>query len=282
VDVIFNGGKLRNYGFESALGLTPIASPKFTWVSRTSFFLNRSEVTELDVPAFEADAGFALFLGGFFIEEGSSLTQIVGTDPDCTGAGTPHEGCRSLAGHAKIGNSDPDFNMGFTNSFNLGGNLELFTLFEWRYGQEVINLTELLYDDALNSEDFGSVDQFFTLLDDPTYDASDCHPDCNGAQRLAGFANGWSQSYTQPASFLKAREISLSYTLPESFTASFLGGLFSRARVRASARNLFTITNYNGLDPEVSNFGSQQVGRAIDVAPFPPSRSLWLGIDFNL
>ncbi len=282
VDVIFNGGELRNYGFETALGVTPIASPKFTWVSRTSFFLNRSEVTRLDVPAFEADAGFALFLGGFFIEEGSSLTQIVGTDPDCTGAGTPNESCRSLAGHAKIGNSDPDFNMGFTNSFNLGGNLELFTLFEWRYGQEVINLTELLYDDALNSADFGSVDQLFTLLDDPTYDASDCHPDCNGAQRLAGFANGWSQSYTQPASFLKAREISLSYTLPESFTASFLGGLFSRARIRASARNLFTITNYNGLDPEVSNFGSQQVGRAIDVAPFPPSRSLWLGIDFNL
>jgi TonB-linked SusC/RagA family outer membrane protein len=282
VDVIFNGGKLRNWGLETALGLTPIASPKFTWVSRTSFFFNRSEVTQLDVPAFEADAGFALFLGGFFIEEGSSLTQMVGTDPNCTGPGTPNESCRSLAGHAKIGNSDPDFNMGFTNSFSFGGGLELFTLFEWRQGQEVINLTELLYDDGLNSPDFGSVDQFFTLLDDPTYDASGCYPDCSGAERLAGFANGWSQPYTQPASFLKAREISLSYTLPESITSSLFNGFFNRVRIRASGRNLFTITNYRGLDPEVSNFGSQQVGRAIDVAPFPPSRSFWLGIDFDL
>ena len=47
-------------------------------------------------------------------------------------------------------------------------------------------------------------------------------------------------------------------------------------------RNLFTITNYKGLDPEVSNFGNQQIGRSIDVGPFPPSRSVWLVFDLSL
>ncbi len=279
-DVIFNGGELRNWGIEVALGATPIVSSDLTWTSRTTFYMNRSEVTRLDVPAFEADAGFALFLGGFFIEEGSSLTQIVGTDPRCTATGQPFEGCRSLAGHTKLGNSDPDFNMAFTNSLALG-DFELFTLFEWRQGQEIINLTELLFDASFNSVDFGSPDDFFANAG-TDFSGDDCNPDCSGAERLAAFVNGFSSPYTQPASFLKAREISISYTLPESATQSLFSGFFDSIRLRASARNLFTISDYRGLDPEVSNFGNQQVGRSIDVAPFPPSRSFWLGLDFTI
>lgn len=288
-DVIFNGGELRNYGFEAALGLTPVANDQLTWVSRTSFFLNRSEVRRLDVPAFEADAGFALFLGGFFIEEGSSLTQIVGTDPRCTGTGQPLEDCRSLAGHVKLGNSDPDFNMSFTNSFTIARNLELFSLFEWRYGQSVVNLTELLFDGAFNSADFGSPDRFFELVGVDAdgdgigdFTGEECSPDCSGAERLAAFSNGFSAPYTQRASFLKARDISLTYTVPSDAVSRLFGGFFDGLRIRASARNLFTVSDYRGLDPEVSNFGNQQVGRSIDVAPFPPSRSFWLGFDFTL
>ncbi len=287
-DVIFNGGELRNHGIEAAINATPVRNSDLVWSTRTSFFVNRSEVTRLDVPAFEADAGFALFLGGFFIEEGSSLTQIVGTDPRCTGTGSPFDDCRSLAGHIKLGNSDPDFNMHFTNTLQVGDHLELFTLFEWRQGQEVINLTELLFDASFNSVDFGDPNDFFNNLGDadgdgiPEFSGDSCNPDCSGAERLAAFVNGYSSPYTQPASFFKAREISLSYTLPEQTVARLFGGFFDSVRIRASARNLFTITDYRGLDPEVSNFANQQVGRSIDVAPFPPSRSFWLGFDFTL
>ncbi len=276
-DVIFNGGELRNYGIEAALGVTPIARSGFTWNSRTSFFVNRSEVTRLDVPAFEADAGFALFLGGFFIEEGSSLTQIVGTDPDCTGEGQPFENCVSLAGHARNGNSDPDFNFNFVNDFQLG-DFQVFTLFEWRQGQSVVNLTELLYDLSRNTVDFA--DPNFSGGSD--FSGKDCHPDCSGLARRTAFVNGWALPFTQPASFFKAREIALSYTLPEDVTSRIFGGFFDQIRLRASGRNLFTVTNYRGLDPEVSNFGTQQVGRSIDVAPFPPSRSFWFGFDLRL
>jgi hypothetical protein len=45
-----------------------------------------------------------------------------------------------------------------------------------------------------------------------------------------------------------------------------------------SGRNLFTFTDYTGLDPEVSNFGNQNIARNIDVAPFPPSRTYTFSI----
>ncbi len=85
--------------------------------------------------------------------------------------------------------------------------------------------------------------------------------------------------YIQEASFLKLREVSVGFTLPESAIQSLFGGAFDNVRLTASGRDLLTITPYDGLDPEVSNFGSQQIGRSIDVAPFPPSRSFWLGVD---
>jgi hypothetical protein len=50
-------------------------------------------------------------------------------------------------------------------------------------------------------------------------------------------------------------------------------------RVSLSGRNLLTFTKYSGLDPEVSNFGNQSIGRNYCVAPYPPSRSFWLSVD---
>jgi hypothetical protein len=53
------------------------------------------------------------------------------------------------------------------------------------------------------------------------------------------------------------------------------------ARLSLSGRNLMTSTSYSGHDPEVSNFGNQNIARNIDVAPFPPSRSFWLSVNLG-
>ncbi len=83
--------------------------------------------------------------------------------------------------------------------------------------------------------------------------------------------------YIEDASFLKLREISLAYKLPDELVSQV--GPMSNARVSISGRNLLTFTPYSGLDPEVSNFGAQTIARNIDVAPFPPSRSFWFSIE---
>jgi hypothetical protein len=82
--------------------------------------------------------------------------------------------------------------------------------------------------------------------------------------------------YVEDASFIKLREVSLYYNLP-SKVASQIGPVES-LQFSLSGRNLLTISDYSGLDPEVSNFGNQPIGRNYDVAPYPPSRSYWLSV----
>ncbi len=266
---VFNGGSMKNYGFETTLGLTPFVSQSFTWISRTTFFLNRTEVTELPIPPYRpASAGFGFSLGTFYVEEGSSLTQQVGTNPECLGLEDPFPECRTDAGLARMGNSNPDFVMAFTNDFTIANNVNLYTLLEWRQGQTVVNLTEFLYDLALNTQDHGSD------LDPRPVD--ECYPDCTGLERLNSFFGGYAQHLVQPASFMKVRELALTWDLP------FRSSTFQLIRLRIAGRNLWTVTDYRGLDPEVSNFGSRAIGRSIDVAPFPPSRSFWAGFDVSI
>ncbi len=93
--------------------------------------------------------------------------------------------------------------------------------------------------------------------------------------------SGVTRNYIESASFLKFREVSLSYNLPTSVASRLFGGVRS-ATITLGARNLLTFTSYSGLDPEVSNFGNQPIARNIDVAPFPPSRSFWFGVNLGL
>lgn len=156
-----------------------------------------------------------------------------------------------------VGDATPDFQMGFSgdvdwNQFSLGA------LLEWKKGGDVINLTELLYDAGSNSEDAAA-----------------------GAQRIGTWAGGITQVYVQDASYIKLREVTLAYRLSPSLTSRLFGGRVQAARVSLSGRNLVRITDFRGIDPEVSNFGNQAIARNIDVAPFPPSRSFWLSLDFD-
>jgi hypothetical protein len=86
--------------------------------------------------------------------------------------------------------------------------------------------------------------------------------------------------YVEDASFIKLREVTASFTIPERMISQFGKGLRS-VELSVSGRNLWTHTNYTGMDPEVSNFGNQPIGRNIDVAPFPPSRSFWFSLSLG-
>ncbi len=246
---IFNGGKLRVRGIEAALGVVPIQTANVNWLFRTTFAMTRSKVTQLDVPAFvPSNAGFGTGLGTFRIEEGKSVTQLVGN----TGNGGPV---------GALGEANPDFRMGFTNDVSVGA-VSFFMHADWQQGGDVVNLTELLYDAGGNTEDF-EVDE-------------------GGSFRIANFGAGavGTKLYIQDASFFKVREATVAWEVPQRVVSSVWGAIRS-ARLSLSGRNLLTFSGYRGMDPEVSNFGNQAVGRNIDVAPFPPSRSFWFSVDLS-
>ncbi len=100
-----------------------------------------------------------------------------------------------------------------------------------------------------------------------------------GANRLRVFGRQ-TGVYVEDASFMKLREVTLSLEVPSAMVSRFGRGVRS-AQLSLSGRNLLTFTDYTGMDPEVSNFGNQQIARNIDVAPFPPSRSFWLSVSLG-
>ena len=141
--------------------------------------------------------------------------------------------------------------------------------------RSILNLTRLLYDFGQVTPDYGDLLPAPLII--PKSGGGADTLTTVGQKRLAGFSKVTS-NYIESASFLKLREITLTYDLPTSLIQSVWQGA-RYAHISVSGRNLFTSTPYTGLDPEVSNFGNQPIARNIDVTPFPPSRSFWFAID---
>lgn len=244
---IFNGGEIQIRGFEATVNAVAVQESRLGWSLNGTFSFDRTEITSLTVPPF-VTGGFGFLFGSFFAEEGGSLTSIHGniTRDD----GTVETG--------EIGDSNPDFRAGLSSDLRYGA-FRLYGLLDWQKGGDVINLTQLLMD-----------------LGQTT-------PDCNDivdGESVCARRNGqWATNtavYLYDGSFMKLRELTLTYDVPQGVldrTLPFLGS----AQVTLSGRDLLRITDYPGMDPEVSNFGSQAIGRNVDVAPYPPSRSFWLG-----
>jgi TonB-linked SusC/RagA family outer membrane protein len=249
---IFNGGLLRTRGVEAELMVVPIRNESFQWTSQTTFSADRGKLLELPVPQFQT-GGFGFAFGTYLAQEGEPLTQMWGniTNPD---------GTRTLG---KVADGNPEFRMGFSNDFRFKG-LSLSSLWNWQQGGAIVNLTKYLYDLRRNGADCGAI--------------VDGQEVC--AKRFAEFP-GNTLIYLEDATFWKLRELTLTFELPEGMAKKLVSSA-RYARLSVSARNLITITDYTGMDPEVSNFGNQAIARNIDVAPYPPSRNFWISLDLGL
>jgi outer membrane receptor protein involved in Fe transport len=243
----FNGGEMINRGVEVMAEFSPFKGRLLEVVSRTTFAANRGVVTKLPVPAFNA-GGFGTGLGAFRIEEGKSITQIIG-NKGFNADGSPNV--------VALGDTEPDFRMSFVNDFRIKW-FRLHTMLEWQKGGNVINLTRFLYDLSRNSPDVAASE----------------------ARVKAFTEDNLTATYIEDASFVKLREVTLSFDVPYDWIRH-TDPAISSMRFSLSGRNLLTWTRYSGLDPEVSNFGNQAVARNIDVAPFPPSRSFWGSVEVS-
>ncbi len=248
----FNGGQLRNNGVELGLSVIPVDGPNVRWISRTSFWANDAEVTELDVPAFQATGGgFGATLGSIRIEQGKSPTQIVGVDAGDVVA---------------LGDVTPDFQMSFFNDVTIARRLRLTAFAHWKKGGDIINLTELLSDLSGTSPDFDADDDGDGVI--------------NGVQRVNSLGVS-ARPFVQNASYFRLREVRIDYDVAPSLFGPLSGGLTS-LRLGVSATNVFTITPYKSYDPEVSNFGNQPVASGVEVTPFPSSRNLFFHVNLGL
>ncbi|MBU2929119.1 SusC/RagA family TonB-linked outer membrane protein [Winogradskyella psychrotolerans] len=82
-----------------------------------------------------------------------------------------------------------------------------------------------------------------------------------------------SDRYVEDGSFIKIKSLILGYTLPESMST-----FFSKVRVYAQAKNLLTLTEYTGYDPEIAG-GILDTG--IDRGAYPQARTFLVGLDLK-
>ena len=85
--------------------------------------------------------------------------------------------------------------------------------------------------------------------------------------------------FVEDGSFVKWREISLSYTFDNAYMRDRLG--FGNAIIRLAGRNLHTWTKYKGLDPETNLGGAEFLTQGIDFFQNPQTRSFVVSVTLN-
>jgi hypothetical protein len=239
-----NGGEFTNQGVEISLVATPVQlSNGFRWVSSATFYRNYSVVNSL--PSSVAPFGT---LPLTWIQPGRSVSEIINQN-FVTSTGAP----------LQVGDAQPSFVMSFNEALNWGP-VSFDALVDWARGGNVNNFNDFYFAFGPN------------LWGDSAYSA-----------RFANSQLAFFLPSIQPATFVKLRQLLLAYTLPGTWTRGIGGGRLSSFRIDLVARNLLNWYSkaYTGLDPEVSSFNSQNVGRGDEITPYPPSRSFFLSLDLT-
>ena len=87
-----------------------------------------------------------------------------------------------------------------------------------------------------------------------------------------------SDHYVEDGSYLRVKDITLSYTFPKSILQKFYcEGL----TIFAGLKNIYTFTNYSGYDPEVSRFSNDNLSMGADYGSYPMSKSYEFGLRMN-
>lgn len=191
-----------------------------------------------------------------------------------------------------IGNAAPDFTGGWTNTFMYKG-FDLSIFMNFSVGNDVFNMsTQRFVGPYLpNQNTIGKMANRFTLIDPETGRES------TDLSRLAALNPGqysgnlmWNISgnnktaisdhssyYIEDGSYLRLNTITLGYTFPQRLTQR---AKINKARLYVTLNNIYTFTDYEGYDPEVSATSSA-LTPGIDNSSYPRSKSWVVGVNLT-
>ncbi len=276
-----NIGETSDHGFELTLNTVNVNRENWSWRSRLGAAFDRSRVTKLVTERDTIIYGYlnyliegqpvGVFYGGQYRRDANGkimyINKLVPGRADSVllplkltvnpnGTGTAINGI--------IGDPNADWTASFQNTFTFGKNIELGVLFDGRFGNDVANFTRRI------TEFFGSDKSAEREIMGDTIPGT--------YSRNTTFRISTYEEYIEDGSFVKLREMSLSYRFTQPWVQR-LGA--STLSVRVAGRNLYTWTNYTGLDPEVNLFGTSQVAQGVDFANTPIPRSWVFGINLG-
>ena len=168
----------------------------------------------------------------------------------------------------KIGKGQPDWTFGINLSASWKG-IDLSANFYSALGCDIF--------DATRRADYPLVNMQTYVLGRWTGPGTSNRLPKLTAEADGGKNQNWRSSdlMVYDGSFLRLRNLTLGYTLPERWTRK---ALISKLRVYLNAENLFTLTSYHGMDPEISSGGTSL---GIDKGVYPQARTLSAGINLT-
>ncbi|MFT3933014.1 MAG: TonB-dependent receptor [Chitinophagaceae bacterium] len=88
-----------------------------------------------------------------------------------------------------------------------------------------------------------------------------------------------SSAWVENGSYLKLKNLNIGYTLPQAMANKLS---LTKVRIYFSTQNLFTITKYTGLDPEIGIQGGNPIFNGVDNGVYPSSRFFTFGLNVSL
>lgn len=268
-----NEGEMSNRGFEFSVNSKNFTGA-FAWDTDFNISFNRNKLEKLELQKIYSDGWTSDVLHEPVVrnEPGRSLGGFYGyisdgVDPE-TGEliyrDRNQDGKITSTDRTYIGNPNPDFTFGLTNSFSWK-NLNLMVFIQGSYGNDVYNAsrieTEGMYDGKNQST------QVLNRWRIPGQVTS---------VPKAGFDLKNSSYFVEDGSYLRVKDLSLSYNVKALFLKRI--GV-SKLQPYFTASNLLTWTNYSGMDPEVNQWGSSGAVQGIDWGTYPHSRSFVFGLN---
>ena len=254
-----NVGELKNSGVEVDLGLTVLQLNDLLWDINVGFSKESSEVVDLG----DTDEITVAYFARTYIKEGYPVPSVFGakiTNPD-------EVADPEYAEDQYYGPSYPDKSLSLGTNIRIKENLVLDALGEFKFGGYMINGTG--YQNSRRG------------IWPPCYDLQQKDPTTLTASQRAkcalnsGDVDPRYDHWIESTDFFKLRHISLTYNVPKRW----LEGVVRSASVKLSARNLLTITDYSGTDPELDDYRNSLARR--DYYAMPTYRSFLATFNFS-
>jgi TonB-linked SusC/RagA family outer membrane protein len=280
-----NLGKLYNQGFEVQIASDNFVG-KFRWTTNFNAAYNKNQVTYLagqQIPG-GADLNYVL--------EGQQIgvfygRQYAGVDPASGDAlyylntknadGSLNKGTTNDFNQAQntvLGNAQPNWTGGITNTFSFKG-VDLSFTFYGSFGNKIYNGGgQYMSAEASNGLDNQTIDQlnYWNKPGDIT----------NVPEPRLFYANGTNPSsrYLSDGSYIRLKTASIGYSFPKEMLAKVK---IDRLRIFVNGYNLFIITKYKGWDPEVNtDFEASNINLGNDFYSAPQPRTITFGLNIGL
>lgn len=281
-----NTGSMKNHGFELMADYHSKQYGDFSWDGSFNFSLYRNEVEKLnDYVSFISAGDWRIMEGqpmgvyyGYVADGLFKTEEEVYNSADQDGKGLGRIRYRDLDGNGVIdendrcviGDPNPDFSIGLNLSFKYK-QFTLSTFFTGEFGFDIYNIVKKQLDfmgTGLRDINHGaSILNAWTPENPNSTIPALALTDANNEMRMSTY-------FVEDGSYFKMKYIKLQYDLPSKIAKKFCQGL----SIYGQVENVFTITGYSGLDPELplSSYGAR-----VDNSPYPRSRTFSIGLNLQ-